>query len=65
MKKCFIICWFGVLPEYFPAWAKSCEYNQDFNFLIFTDNEIKYKLPKNVVMIFLFFFILDSKKLMF
>ena len=48
MKKCFIICWFGVLPEYFPAWAKSCEYNQDFNFLIFTDNEIKYKLPKNV-----------------
>ena len=48
MKKCFIICWFGKLPNYFEIWLKTCAYNQSFDFLIMTDNEIELTLPYNV-----------------
>ena len=48
-KKCFIICWFGKLPEYFEIWLKSCEYNQDFSFLLFTDDNTKRSFPSNVI----------------
>lgn len=41
MKKCLIICWYGMIPNYFNIWQKSCSYNKDYDFLIFTDQEIE------------------------
>lgn len=40
MKKCLIVCWYGVFPDYFDIWKKSCESNPDYDFLIFTDQEV-------------------------
>lgn len=51
VKKCLIICWFGKLPEYFPVWVKSCAYNDSFDFLLFTDAEVRIKLPSNIKVI--------------
>lgn len=49
-KACFIVCWFGTLPDYFPVWLQTVKYNENFDFLIFTDdsNIYKFELPKNV-----------------
>lgn len=50
-KACFIVCWFGTLPGYFPVWLQTVKYNKSFDFLIFTDDTSIYnfELPKNVV----------------
>lgn len=49
MKKCcFIIPYFGKLPNYFELFAKTCEYNKDYDWLIFTDDRQKYEVPQNV-----------------
>lgn len=49
MKKCcFIIPYFGKLPNYFQLFLNSCRYNQDFNWLIFTDDKTFYNYPENV-----------------
>lgn len=40
-KKCLIVCWYGKLPEYFKFWELSCSYNQDYDFLVFTDQDYK------------------------
>lgn len=51
MKKCcFIIPYFGKLPRHFDVFLKSCEYNIDFYWIIFTDDRtIESRiLPKNV-----------------
>lgn len=49
MKKCcFIIPYFGKLPNYFQLFLNSCKYNQDFNWIVFTDDETEYKYPTNV-----------------
>lgn len=37
MKKCLIVCWFGNFPKYFNIFEKTCSYNLDYDFLIFTD----------------------------
>ena len=47
-KVCFISCWFGKLPEYFPVWLKTCSYNPDFDFLLLTDDKTTYQYPNNV-----------------
>lgn len=48
-RACFIICWFGPFPEYFPVWLQTVKYNKNFDFLIFTDNKsINYNFPQNV-----------------
>lgn len=47
-RCCFIICWFGELPNYFKIWAKTCEYNKSFDFLIFTDNRDCEEYSKNI-----------------
>lgn len=51
IKKCFIVCWFGPLPKYFPIWLQTVKYNKEFDFLIFTDDKqiSKYVLPSNVI----------------
>ena len=47
-KICFIIPYFGEFPSYFDLFLKSCKYNKDFDWLIFTDNTGNYEYPKNV-----------------
>lgn len=48
MRIAFIICWFGKLPDYLPIWIKSCSYNNEYDFLLFTDDNININLPSNV-----------------
>lgn len=49
MKKlCFIIPYFGKLPNYFPLFLKSCKYNPEFNWIIFTDDNRNFEYPSNV-----------------
>ena len=44
---CIVGVYFGELPEYINLWLKSCSYNPDIDFLIFSDNKID-NLPSNV-----------------
>lgn len=49
MKKiCLIILYFGKLPDYFPIWLKTCEFNESIDFLLITDDKTKFSYPKNV-----------------
>lgn len=48
-KACFIIPYFGKLPNYFELFAKTCGYNTDYQWLIFTDDTSKYRVPHNVI----------------
>lgn len=48
MKITIIVTYFGQLPQIFPLFLKSCEFNKDFNWLILTDSKKKYKHSKNV-----------------
>lgn len=49
MKKCcFIIPYFGKLPNYFQQFLNSCKYNPDYNWLLFTDDNTKFDFPVNV-----------------
>lgn len=42
MKKiCLIIPYFGIFPNYFNFWLKSCEYNTSIDWLIITDNNFE------------------------
>lgn len=54
----FIVPYFGNLPNYFSFWLKSCEYNSDVNWLVFTDDKsvLNYYIPKNVKIEFIDFF---------
>lgn len=51
MKACFVICWFGPFPKYFPVWLQTVNENPDYDFVIFTDNEkpTEYSIPNNVI----------------
>lgn len=44
----FVLLYFGNLPTNFDLWLKSCEYNSNVDFIIFTDDETQYQYPKNV-----------------
>lgn len=49
MKKCaFIIPYFGKFNNYFQLFLNSCKYNQDYDWLIFTDDKTQYDYPENV-----------------
>lgn len=54
-KLCFIIPYFGKFPNYFPLFLKSCETNENFNWLIFTDDRQEYNYPNNVKCIYMSF----------
>lgn len=54
-KVCFICCYFGKLPNYFPFWLKSAERNPEFNWLLFTDDRTEYLYPQNVHVVYLSF----------
>lgn len=47
-RVCFVIPYFGEMPNFFELFLKSCEINKDFNWLIITDDNSKYNYPKNV-----------------
>ena len=46
-----IVCYFGCFPPYFNLWLKSCERNNDIDFLIYSDCYYTDYLPKNVKII--------------
>ena len=47
-EKSFIVCWFGNFPEYFKVWLHTCKYNEDYDFLIFTDQEVDFDYTNNI-----------------
>lgn len=47
-KKALIVPYFGKFNVYFPLWLKSCEYNKDYDWLIYTDDHTNYSYPSNV-----------------
>ena len=52
MKKCcFVIPYFGVLPKSFPIFLKTCAWNPDFNWILFTDDNTAYDYPDNVTVV--------------
>ena len=49
MKKCcFIVPYFGKLPDYFEIFIKTCSKNKDYNWLIITDSLNKYTKYDNI-----------------
>ena len=49
MRILLICTYFGALPEHFPFFLKSCEYNPDIDWLIYTDDtRFDYNIPQNV-----------------
>lgn len=48
MKKCLILPYFGPFNNYFDLWLNSAEYNDDIDWLIFTDNELKRNVASNI-----------------
>lgn len=47
-KACFIIPYFGKLPNTFPIYLRTCGENPDFDWLIVTDDRTAYSYPANV-----------------
>ena len=61
MKKiAFILPYFGKFNNYFSLFLKSCAYNKDVNWLIFTDDHTKYEYPDNVIVNYMEFGELQS-----
>lgn len=48
-KCCFISTWLGEFPSWFSYFLKSCGTNSKFDFMIFTDQDINFKHPSNVI----------------
>ena len=47
--KYVVFCpYFGNLPNNFKLWLKSCSYNKDFKFIVFTNDLVDYVIPDNV-----------------
>ncbi len=49
MQICIILPYFGKLPDIFPFFLQSCYYNKNFDFLIFTDQDLKSHANVTVV----------------
>lgn len=47
-KVCFIVPYFGTLPNYFQLFLESCSVNKDYEWLIITDDQQEYSYPENV-----------------
>lgn len=47
-KACFIIPYFGKLPDTMPVYLQTCGANPDFDWLIVTDDHTEYDYPANV-----------------
>ncbi len=55
MKKCFIVPYFGVLPDYFQLFLNSTRENEGFNWLIITNDQSPYNYPSNVTRVIMEF----------
>ena len=47
-KIVLILPYFGKFDALFPVWLKSCQINESFDFLIFTDDKRDFDYPENV-----------------
>lgn len=48
-RICIIGVYFGNLPNYFQLWLRSCKYNKEVSFYLFTDADLsEYEVPRNV-----------------
>lgn len=54
-KACFIIPYFGSLPNYFQLFLNSCRTNIDYSWIVFTDDNTNFDYPENVSAIFMTF----------
>ena len=45
---CFIIPYFGPLPNTFPVWLRTCAENPEYDWLIVTDDHSTYEYPVNI-----------------
>lgn len=45
---CFVICYFGILPDTLPITLKTIAENPGYNWLLFTDDTRRFKYPQNV-----------------
>lgn len=53
MKKiCFIVPYFGKLPEYTQVWLESCKNNSTINWILFTNDRTKFNYPVNMQVIY-------------
>lgn len=51
MKIGLVVCWYGEFPDYFSVWLKSCEKNNNIDYLVFTDASYTESVPQNVKLI--------------
>lgn len=53
MKKCcFIVPYYGRLPDSLPVFLKSCGQNPDFSWLLFTNDTRPFPYPENVRVVY-------------
>lgn len=56
MKKiCYVIPYFGNLPNSFELWLLSCECNKSIDWLLITDDTTNYEFPSNVTVKYMTF----------
>lgn len=48
-KIVYICPYFGKFPDHFKLWLKSCEFNDDCKWVIYTDDKRQFDYPKNVI----------------
>lgn len=54
MSRNLLICpYFGKLPGSFQLWLDSCSFNAKIDFVIFTDDRTKFRVPENVRIIYM------------
>lgn len=58
---CFIVPYFGKLPDYFQVWLDSCRVNKSVHWLVFTNDETEFNYPPNVSRILMTFDELRNK----
>lgn len=49
---CYVVPYFGKLPENFQLWLHSCSKNKTINWLIFTNDRTEFQYPNNVKVIY-------------
>jgi hypothetical protein len=47
-KVVIITCYIGKMPEWIELWMKSCENNPEFDFVMYTDQDLKANIPYNL-----------------
>lgn len=60
-KVTFFVPYFGKLPSYFDLFFKSCEFNCDYSWIVFTDDTTIRKWPSNVLQVVMSFDELKKK----